>query len=189
MLRLSDNSGIVCGRLQERLAEINRELFLRLECESDVDFLRALYAATRAEEVALLGWDPVQRKTFLDQQFFAQRCHYRKHYPNAQFLVVIRQAEAIGRVYVDLGSSELRLMDIALLPAMRRTGLGTALISAVTGLAMDAGVDLTLHVEPFNPAMAWYQHLGFDLIEQVGVYWFMRLPEDRIRQAQAKLIS
>jgi ribosomal protein S18 acetylase RimI-like enzyme len=35
------------------------------------------------------------------------------------------------------------------------------------------GLQVTLHVEPNNPAQRLYQRLGFTLIEQRGVYDFL----------------
>jgi ribosomal protein S18 acetylase RimI-like enzyme len=176
-------------RLGDLLAAVDPQLSLRAECDQDREFLCTLYASTRAEELSILPWTADEKKAFLEQQFIAQTTHYRKNYPSAAFLVIGFEGRSVGRLYVCLARSELRLMDIALLPEFRGQGLGRALIHAVIDLAAEAGVDLTLHVEPFNPAMAWYQRLGFEQVEQVGVYWFMRLPEDRIQLAQAKLTS
>ena len=44
-------------------------------------FAAALYASTRAEELALTGWPEERRGTFLDQQHRAQHHHYRTYYP------------------------------------------------------------------------------------------------------------
>ena len=109
--------------------------------------------------------------------------------------MVCRSGEPVGRLYLCLGREELRLMDIALLDGWRQQGLGRALLSAVIELAEARSLDLTLHVEPGNPARLWYQRLGFQQVEQRGVYCFMRLPHaamaacDLADGFQPKLIS
>ena len=99
---------------------------LREECDDDLPFLRALYASTRAGELAPVPWPDAQKRAFLDQQFALQREQYRQHYAGAEWLLVERHGTAVGRLYVRR-SSEVRLMDIALLPELRGAGLGTTL--------------------------------------------------------------
>lgn len=154
-------------------------LGLRPEREADVPFLQALYAATRADELARVDWPREQADRFIAQQFRAQRSHYREHYPGAAFLVVEFDGEPVGRLYLHETGAELRLMDIILGEALRGRGLGRELLRAVVERALGQGLAVTLHVEPFNPARAWYERIGLELVEVRGVYWFMRLaPED-----------
>lgn len=154
-------------------------LGLRPERESDVAFLQALYADTRAEELACVDWSQEQANQFIAQQFRAQRAHYCEHYPGAAFLVVEFGGEPVGRLYLHETDSELRLMDIILRPEQRGRGLGRELLRAVTERALRRELPITLHVEPFNPARDWYERIGFQRAEVRGVYWFMRLcPED-----------
>ena len=54
----------------------------------DHPFLRALYASTRQDEMALSGWAPEQVEAFLTMQFELQHAHYQRHYADADFLVV-----------------------------------------------------------------------------------------------------
>ncbi|MBL8252187.1 MAG: GNAT family N-acetyltransferase, partial [Candidatus Competibacter sp.] len=51
-------------------------LSLRPIAFEDCDFLFRVYASTRAEELALTGWDETQKQAFLAQQFEAQHHHY-----------------------------------------------------------------------------------------------------------------
>ncbi len=167
----------------------SRGISLRVERAGDVSFLEALYAGTRSDEMALVDWPADRKQAFLHQQFQAQRAHYREHYPQARFLIVLFEGRPIGRLYYASGREELRLMDIALLAAYRRCGHGRVLMRAVVGLALRDRLELSLHVEPFNPARDWYERLGFELVEERGVYLFMRLPADKLASAYEKLTS
>lgn len=147
---------------------------LRTEDESDLPLLRALYASTRSEELALSGWPTAQQQAFIEQQFEAQRSHYRQHYPGAAFFVIEHAGAGIGRLYLHWGRDELRLMEITLLPEWRGRGIARQLMQRMIDWSAERALPITLHVEPFNPAHAWYRRLGFATLEVRGVYHFMR---------------
>lgn len=140
----------------------------------DTPFLCALYASTRRDELALVAWPDEAKQAFLAEQFAHQDRHYRANYPGADLLVVERDRVPIGRVYVYRAPGEIRLMDIALVEAERGRGLGSALIRELMDEARSTNASITLHVEPGNPARRWYERMGFALIEDRGVYHFLR---------------
>jgi ribosomal protein S18 acetylase RimI-like enzyme len=150
----------------------------RPELPEDEAFLAKLYATTRAGEMALTGWDAAQQEAFLCQQFQFQTTHYRKHYGDASFRIILRDDAPIGRLYVHFGAQEIRLMDIALLPEHRGAGLGSSILENLLREAAQLGKPVTLHVERFNPALRLYQRLGFRVIEdqQINLYMEWRPP-------------
>lgn len=141
--------------------------------DNDLSFLRDLYASTRADEMAQVNWNEAQKHDFLTMQFEAQHRYYQQHFAAAEFLVIEQQKEAIGRVYLDRRSDELRLIDIALLPSARNQGLGSKLLLDLLDEARERQLPVRIHVEQFNPAMRLYQRLGFRKIEDQGVYHLM----------------
>jgi ribosomal protein S18 acetylase RimI-like enzyme len=143
---------------------------LRAATPEDEPFLRAVYAATRADELALVPWSDEQKRTFTAMQFAAQSTDYHRNYPDAQYSIIEVQGVPAGRLYVDRCSTEIRIIDIALLPEHRRAGIGTSLLRVLQDEARAAGKTLTIHVEKFNPALRLYQRLGFQQIEDKGVY-------------------
>ena len=149
---------------------------LHPEHEADLDFLRGLYASVRAQELAPIDWSEERKREFTDAQFALQRSHYREHYPGAEFLVVEQGGVPIGRFYLCRFTHEIRVMDIALIEARRNAGIGTRLMSALLKIADAEDRSVTLHVEPDNPAQHLYRRLGFNLIEQRGVYDFLGRP-------------
>jgi ribosomal protein S18 acetylase RimI-like enzyme len=146
---------------------------LRDETDGDQDFVADLYASTREEELRPVAWPDAQKRAFLRQQFELQRAHYRQHYEGAQWLIVLREAAPIGRLYLKTGSVEVRLMDVALVPAQRGLGIGTALMRSLLNYADGLGMPVSLHVEPFNPAIRLYERLGFAARETRGIYCYM----------------
>lgn len=140
----------------------------------DMGFLSALYASTRADELAPLPWSGEQKAAFLDMQFQAQHSHYLKHYPDALWLVLERAGKPVGRLYLEYWPSEHRIIDIALIPEVRGQGLGAALLRDVMDEAAQCAKTVGIHVEKANPAMRLYQRLGFNTVEDKGVYDLLR---------------
>jgi GNAT superfamily N-acetyltransferase len=138
--------------------------------DEDLLFVAALFASTRAEEVAATGWPPEMQRAFLDQQHRAQHQHYRNVYPDAEWLIIERAGDAIGRLYLHECDAELLLMDISLLPEQRGGGLGGAILADLLALASGKGKPVSLHVEKFNPARRLYQRFGFTVMEEQGIY-------------------
>lgn len=141
--------------------------------EADLPFIAALYASTRAEEVAATGWPEELQRAFLAQQHQAQHDHYQAHYPGAEWLVVEAAGEAIGRLYLDDREGDLHLIDISLSPARRGAGIGTAIMEDLLGWAGERGKSMTLYVEPPNPARRLYERFGFTAEGEAGVYQMM----------------
>lgn len=138
--------------------------------DEDLPFIARLYASTRAEEVASTGWPPEAQRAFLDQQHRAQHQHYRGAYPGAEWLIVERGSDAIGRIYLDESDAELLLIDISLVPAERGAGLGGAILADLLAFAAGKAKPIGLHVEKFNPAGRLYRRLGFVAVEEQGIY-------------------
>jgi GNAT superfamily N-acetyltransferase len=148
-------------------------LSLRPITPEDDSFLAGVYASTRAEELAVTGWNDEQKAEFCRRQFDAQAAHYRGNYPGASFQVIEHDGRPIGRLYVARWEKEIRIVDITLLPEFRGSGIGTKLLRDLQDEARAAGKSLTIHVERFNPAMRLYERLGFKMVEDKGVYLLM----------------
>ena len=150
-----------------------RSLVLRPASGDDQPFLARVYAGTRAAELAAVSWTDAEKAAFVQMQFAAQARHYREHYPNTSFDVILLDDEPVGRLYVARWTSEIRIVDIALLPEFCNGGIGTRLLRALQAEAQASDRPLRIHVERFNPALRLYERLGFRQIEDRGVYLFM----------------
>jgi ribosomal protein S18 acetylase RimI-like enzyme len=140
---------------------------------ADEPFLREVYSSTRAEELAPVPWTDEQKAAFLQMQFDAQHRYYHEQYPNSAFDVILIEGEPAGRLYVHRGPDEFLIIDIAMLPAYRNRRIGTHLIGALQTEAALARKPLRIHVERFNPALRLYDRLGFQQIDDQGVYLFL----------------
>jgi len=145
--------------------------------DSDQDFLHAVYRSTREEEIANTGWTEAEKTDFIAMQFKAQHSHYIMHYPEADWLIVKHQGEMIGRLYLEEWPTQLRIIDIALIGQARNKGLGSLILRNLMDAATARGRAVSIHVEKTNPAMALYHRLGFETIEDKGVYDLLRWAE------------
>jgi GNAT superfamily N-acetyltransferase len=145
-------------------------LSLRTATPENQIFLRTVYASTRVEELAGVPWSDEQKRAFTDMQFAAQDAVYRRNYPDAQYSTIEVQGVPVGRLYVDRCGKEILIIDIALLPQHRRSGIGTKLLRTLQDEARTAGKTITIYVEKFNPARTLYHRLGFRQVEDKGVY-------------------
>jgi len=136
---------------------------------ADQPFLLALYASTREQELAPVPFTPEQKAAFLAQQFDAQSRHYAQLRDTTFDLVLVDGAPA-GRLLVGRWERELRIVDVALMPAFRGAGVGTRLLEPLIAEAETRGVPTTIHVERSNPAQRLYARLGFAPVADEGVY-------------------
>ncbi|MFZ0845399.1 MAG: GNAT family N-acetyltransferase [Pseudolabrys sp.] len=140
---------------------------LRAACDSDAAFFRALFETARPDAAVLAAWPAATRQAFLDQQFHFQTVHYARAYPGADRLVIVKDGAPIGRLILARELAEWCVIDIALLPAWRSTGLGTVLlrcVQAAAGQARACGVQLTVDMQ--NPARRLYERLGFAVADE-----------------------
>jgi ribosomal protein S18 acetylase RimI-like enzyme len=136
-------------------------IHLRPEQPDDEPFLFGLYASTRAEELALTGWDEPTRQQFLAMQFRAQRAGYGEMFPNAQFDIVLENETPVGRIIVNPTQEEIRLVDIVIAQSQRDRGVGTELLRRLLQQAAAANKPLRLQVMKGNRAGQLYRRLGF----------------------------
>jgi ribosomal protein S18 acetylase RimI-like enzyme len=148
-------------------------LTLRPVTPDDDAFLRKLYRSTRVDELAPLGWSDAQLDAFCNSQFDAQTRGYRDMFPDGQFLVICAADAPVGRLTKARVDAGLYLADIALLPAFRNRGWGTALLRDLQDEASRAGVPLLADVEVDTAAPNLYRRLGFVTTGVDGVRFSM----------------
>jgi len=139
----------------------------------DAAFLSEVYASTQLDELAVVTWDAAHTAALLHRPCAAQHQFYQERYTQTDFLLILRDAVPVGRLSVARWQDEIRIVDIALLPPYRNTGIGTAILRDLIAEAATAGKPVRIHVEKFTPALRLYERLGFAPIEDKGVYLFM----------------
>lgn len=147
-----------------------KDVVLRDCLHSDRSFASQVYASTRADEMKLVDWSDEQKQAFLQMQFDAQAKHYEIHYPNAEYKIIECDGTPAGRLITENRSDHFLLVDIALLPEYRNSGIGTFLMEGLKKEASRLRLPLVLRVEFFNPAQRLYSRLGFIKSREIQIY-------------------
>lgn len=142
-------------------------------CDGDEPFLASVYASTREEELAPVPWTDDQKASFCAMQFAAQSAHYAQHYDGMSADVIVVDGEDAGRLLVARWTREIRIVDIALLPAFRGRGSGSELLGELMDEATEMRKALSIHVERANRALGLYERLGFRAVGETGVHLLM----------------
>jgi GNAT superfamily N-acetyltransferase len=132
-----------------------------VQLPEDEDFLRSVYVAARWPDLSLLGLCENETKALLRWQFDAQVSHVDAFFPHATHSVVLLGAEAIGQLIVDRSTDEIRVVEIALLPAFRHLGIGTVLVRSLFEEADAKHLPVRCHVVQDDDARGFWEHVGF----------------------------
>lgn len=142
-------------------------LSLRLAQPADSGFLEALYSSTR-DDLRQVNAGHGFIEELIRMQHALQMQGNAAHYPNALQLVVERLGEPVGRVIVDFGPSEIKILNIAFITEERSKGYGSSVLRGLQQAAANAQAPLVLEVMRSNlKAKQFYLRLGFS-VEQTG---------------------
>lgn len=136
-------------------------------------FLLQVYACTRAAELAQVPWSDEQKAAFLQMQFNAQHSHYHERYPDADYKVILRDEEPVGRLYVRREKDLTHIMDITVLPEYRNSGIGSELTRGILDEAAGIGQNVQIYIETFNPSLQQFERLGFKSIAEEGINFLL----------------
>lgn len=155
-------------------AEKKTPFLLRPVAPPDEGFLLGLYATTRTAELARSGWDAEQRDAFVRSQYLARRGHYAVRYAGAEHSVITIRGQDAGVWMIWRSQTELRLVNIELLPEYRGQGVGSALLCLLLAEAKRRLLPVHLSVKEENrPAARLYRRLGFSLEARQNGYLLM----------------
>ena len=149
-------------------------LVLRSVTADDEQFLLSIYASTREAELSQAEWREGQKEDFLKWQHDMQRREYETRFPDAEYRVIVIDGTPAGRIWIGRDSTQIRLLDIALLPEFQNRGAGTVLLNRLIEESKQAGKPLRHMVFMLNSdADRFYARLGFVMIEEFGAYKHM----------------
>jgi GNAT superfamily N-acetyltransferase len=150
---------------------MSERVALRRRGEADTDLLFALFSEAVAAHFASLPQP--QRRQLIEHQFDARERQYRQNWPDATDEIVIVDGTACGRRLWHEDVAEIRLIDIALLSSVRRSGIGSGLIRELQRRSDTNSKPLRLSVLAGNPAATLYRRLDLVDVEQDGIYLHM----------------
>lgn len=151
----------------------SRSIEMRPAEAGDLAFMQQLYSSTRSAEVRMGGCDLATETLLQGLQFKAQQTWFENHYPNADLAVIMDRERPVGRLYVDYGQEELRILDICLLPEYRNRGIGLGLLRSLQAQGERLRLPVRLNVVLGSPAQRLLQRCGFEILAVDGIYNIM----------------
>ena len=92
--------------------------------------------------------------------------------------MILAEGHPIGRLYVDRRETEIRILDVTLLPQARGRGIGTQILLELMKEANQENQSCSIYVESFNRSLGLFQKLGFVKTEESGASWLMEWHAD-----------
>lgn len=142
----------------------------------DETFLHELFVTVRRMEFAALQLPTDALQSLLQMQFQAQQSSYCAQFPDSSHNILLGEKQPIGRIWTAFLPHEIRLIDIALLPAHQNRGIGTQLLRELIAQAAPSR-PLRLSVALQNQrARRWYGTLGLRMTDDDAVHCQMQWP-------------
>ncbi|MEI7028219.1 GNAT family N-acetyltransferase [Paenibacillus sp. y28] len=145
-----------------------------IEAGPEHPLLFRLYTTGRQQEVEHWGWDEAQLQTFLQMQYRFQQQSYAMQYPGSRLYIIQLDGQDAGKVHVAQTDEEWVLVDIAVLPEQRGSGIGSRIIRRIQEQAAEQGKPVRLTVAAGNPAARLYERLEFKLDSYNELHAVMR---------------
>lgn len=147
---------------------------LRHAVAKDEDFLLQLYLETQPIETASWNMSAPAREKLLRMQFRGREQTYSALYPDAENLILCLCEgdieRRVGRHLVMRQEDAILGVDLAIIPAYQRRGLGRIVLEEVQRQCADEGLSFKLQVLHTNPARRLYDRLGFKMMSHDLLY-------------------
>lgn len=141
--------------------------------DRDQQFIEKVYRSTRENELSLTNWSEEQKYHFILIQLMAQLSHYKNSFKDATYQIILYKNQPAGRLYLWESETEIRVIDISLLPRFQGKGIGTKILKDIIKSSEAKNKMVTLHIIPGNPARKLYDKLGFIHIRDTGIHQYM----------------
>jgi GNAT superfamily N-acetyltransferase len=139
--------------------------------DADRAFLYALFAATKAADIAAMPVGDATKDFLLRAQYRAMTETYRRDYPNARWEIVEAGKRPVGRLVTDVGAECVTYVDIALLPEAQGRGLATRLMAVALEEPKRLNRPARVKVLVTNQAsLRLCERLGFRRLEEAAAF-------------------
>lgn len=155
---------------------MNAVLSMRPADPDDEPFMRQLRQEIDSERLFLHMWpeeDEKMARQLLDMQFRAHSTHHKNADWDKKDVIVELDKVPAGRFILMQDSNEIRLADIEVARQFRGMGIGAAIIDGIKGESIQSKRPIRLYVDKHNQAVHFYHQLGFRVIQDCEMNFFM----------------
>ena len=135
----------------------------------DEVFLFRLFGETQ-DQLALIRPNQALWNILVDVQYRGRKMTYGENFPAAEDAILCHRDAAAGRLLINREADCWRILDIAVLAALRGQGIASWALRQCQRQAAEAGVRIELSVNPMNPARRLYERLGFCAAEEDSMH-------------------
>jgi len=146
----------------------------RIIHDSDVLFLKKIYADSRAWEFELTQWSDKDRDDFISRQFNLQDSYYKSTFIGAIHRIIQLDGIDIGRLIVNRHDDLMHIIDITISSLYQGRGIASDILKSLLNEAQGGKVPVQLSVEKGNPAINLYLRLGFQKTDISGHHITMK---------------
>lgn len=149
----------------DNLLNLPHGLSIRPSTPADKAFIEGLFRSTR-EDLQNIDAEPDLIESVMEMQLDAQTTGHGDMFPNAMYFIIEKLGEPIGRLTIDFGSNEIRVVNIAFISETRGRGYGEGVFRALQVAAESTAAPLVVIAHMQNPGMkSLYLKLGFQVDE------------------------
>lgn len=143
-------------------------IYLRAIEESDKQDIFEIFLNSRPDLLELISYDNQNENVILSQFDLSQR--YLDFRELDTRYVIVYENKTIGTLYLRINEKKIEVVSFAILPLFRNKGIGTYLLNEIINKYSDE-FEIRLNVAWYNnEALKLYLRLGFEEIEDLGVY-------------------
>jgi GNAT superfamily N-acetyltransferase len=133
-------------------ATLPKGLAIRPARTGDDGFLEKLNRDSR-DDIRMADADKDFIEAVLDQQLVAQTTGYGTQFPNALYFIVEKTGERVGKLTLDWGGTEARVVDLGFVRKARGKGFGEIIIKALLAACGPAKCPLAVTCLKNRPAL------------------------------------
>lgn len=136
-------------------------LAIRPARPADKAFLEKLHRDQR-EDLKMIDADKAYIEELIDMQLLAQTTGYGGQYPNALYFIVEKAGERVGKLTLDWGGNEARVVDLGFVKKAQGKGFGQSILLSLLAACGPARCPLAVSCAANNVALQkWLTDHGF----------------------------
>lgn len=162
--------------------KIKNEFELKsIDIETEIELFE-VFKECRSDLSWVTGFSETEKNQYLKTQFELEKTQFVTFYPKAEYYMVIKDNKCIGRLYIDYGENDIRILEIGLIEKYRNRGIGRSIIKNIIAKASEHNKSVSLQVSWFNEkALKLYEELGFFVVENNQVSYEMQFDTRTIK--------
>jgi ribosomal protein S18 acetylase RimI-like enzyme len=147
---------------------------LKPRTESDSEFFAELFGEIKNSELLLDNLPEPIKHQLLWMQFSSFDRQMNMEYPENIDYLITCHSEKAGRLLLHKDENSIRVLNISLRNNFRNRGIGSSLLKDIIGEANKTHKSIHLEVDKINPAMNLYSRLGFKVVHENELKYFMK---------------